>query len=106
MIGLKNVAFGQSGEQSLPHYAPGPSDMYGPCGKPGCCPDGTPKPDYISQCLNNQKRDNEMFYTNPRPDSAYYERADEYPRPGKKYLLDWCSNYDYTTSTFNGCGEI
>lgn len=70
---------------------------FGICGKPGCCPDGTPAMDYIDRCESHQENNEFHYFTNPSLREANYKDV--------MYYLDWCSSYDQIENKFEDCGE-
>ena len=86
-------------------YYPDEVRAFGSCGKPGCCPDGTPKFDYIDQCDNHQAVQGEYIFTNPIMYQSWNYDTNKY----EGRFIDWCNDYSLDTTTglpiFQGCGD-
>lgn len=86
-------------------YYPDAVRSFGSCGKPGCCPDGTPRFDYNDQCENNQAVTGEYIFTNPLMGGSWNYDTNQY----EGRFIDWCNNYSIDSTSglpiFKGCGD-
>lgn len=86
-------------------YYPDEVRSFGSCGKPGCCPDGTPKNDYHDQCANHQAVNGDYIFTNPMMNANWNYDTNKY----EGQFIDWCNDYTMDSSTglpnFEGCGD-
>lgn len=86
-------------------YYPDEVRSFGNCGKPGCCPDGTPRNDYNDQCANHQSVNGEYIFTNPIMNGNWNYDTNKF----EGQFIDWCNDYTMDSTTglpnFQGCGD-